>query len=165
MPTHSLLVTASGAALLFLAASSSAVFAHPSTATISTGSNPVRSAAGQIDLGATYSASSVITAPADHDLVLTDIILGIAVESDGVRCSGVLQLVSSDGTVLGEYSLRSGRVDNDNSTGASRQYAGSTGVRVPAGNSVSLNWDDTYRSHGMHYFNLIYTLSGYLAQP
>lgn len=151
--------------VLFIATIAPAAFAHPGGPAISVGENPVRSTAGMIDLGTTSSASTVIAAPADQDLLLTDIILGIAVEHDAARCSGVLRMSGSDGILYGIYSLASGQPSIDNNSGASRQFSGPTGILIPAGVSVSLAWVNTYRSYGPDKYNIIYTLSGQLVQP
>jgi hypothetical protein len=116
-------------------------------------------------LGVTTLASAVIAAPADQDLVLTDVMLGISTEDDDARISGFVTLEGSDGTDYGVYVLQSGRIYEDGSAAGSRPYAGATGVRIPAGVSVSVNWTSAFTSHGGSRHSIAYTLSGYLAQP
>ena len=154
-----------GLGMICLAFAPARSLGHPSGLAVSLGSNPIRSTAGIIDLGVTALASAVIAAPADQDLVLTDVMLGISTEHDDARISGFVTLQGSDGTDYGVYVLQGGRIYVDVSAGGSRQYAGSTGVRIPAGVSLSLSWTHAYSSHGSHRHSIAYTLSGYLAQP
>jgi len=154
-----------GLGMICLAFAPAQSLGHPSGLAVSLGSNPIRSTAGIIDLGVTTLASAVIAAPADQDLVLTDVMLGISTENDDARVSGFVTLQGSDGTDYGVYVLQIGRIYDNGSAGGSRQYVGSTGVRIPAGVSVSLNWTSALSSHGLHRHSIAYTLSGYLAQP
>jgi hypothetical protein len=154
-----------GLGMICLAFAPAQSLGHPSGLAVSLGSNPIRSTAGIIDLGVTALADAVISAPAGQDLILTDVMLGISTENDDARISGFLTLQGSDGTDYGVYVLQIGQIYRDGSAGGSRQYVGSTGVRIPAGVSVSLNWTNAYTSHGLHQHSIAYTLSGYLAQP
>ena len=95
-------------------------FAHSSSMAVSLGSNPIRSTAGIIDLAVTPSAVGVIEAPADQDLVLTDITLGVSTENDDARVSGFVQVNGSDGVDYGVYVLQLGRIYDDGSSGGSR---------------------------------------------
>ena len=166
MLNRSFLSTLWRAALMcFVVFAPSKTLAHSSSLAVSLGSNPIRSTAGIIDLGVTSLAAGVIEAPAEQDLVLTDVMLGISTENDDARISGFVTLQGSDGTDYGVYVLQVGRIYDNGSAGGSRQYVGSTGVRIPAGVSVSLAWASAYSSHGSNRHSVAYTLSGYLAQP
>lgn len=143
----------------------SEALAHSSGLAVSLGSNPIRSTAGVIDLGVTTSAAAVIEAPVDQDLVLTDITLGVSTENDDARVSGFVYVSGSDGVDYGVYVLQLGRIYDDGSSGGSRQYLGASGIRIPAGVSISLNWTTAYTSHGLSRHSIAYTLAGYLAQP
>ena len=154
-----------GLGMTCLAVAPAQSLGHSSGLSVSLGSNPIRSTAGIIDLGVTPLAAGVISAPEDQDLVLTDLMLGISTENDDARVSGFVTLQGSDGTDYGVYVLQLGRIYDDGSSGGSRQYVGSTGVRIPAGVSVSLNWTSAYTSHGLSRHSIAYTLSGYLAKP
>jgi len=138
--------------------------AHPGGSAISLGSNPIRSATGEIDLDVTTYATGVISAPSDQDLVLTDIILGMALENNGAKITGTIVLEDGSGTRLAGYAVRSGSVDQTYSVGVSQQYAGPTGIVVPAGSSVTIRWQRLDGDMEL-YFNVMYTLSGYLVQP
>jgi hypothetical protein len=154
-----------GLGMICLAVAPAQSLGHSSGLAVSLGSNPIRSTAGIIDLGVTTLAGAVISAPTDQDLVLTDVMLGISTENDDARISGFLTLQGSDGTDYGVYVLQIGRIYDDGSAGGSRQYVGSTGVRIPAGVTVSLNWTSAFASHGGSRHSIAYTLSGYLAKP
>lgn len=140
----------------------SPVFAYPGAA-VSTGTNPVRSAAGVQDFDLGFSKSAVIAAPADQDLILTDIVLGYVLENDDARFSARIDLLGSDGIVYGVYAFQSGRLYQ--ATSHATNFAGQTGVRIPAGVSVSIAWTFGYQSHSNWVYNGTYTLSGYLANP
>ena len=137
--------------------------AYPS-AVVSTGSNPVRSTAGIQDFNLGFDTPSVIAAPSDQDLVLTDIILGVVIENDDARFSAYVQLQGSDGVTYGVYSLQSGRLFDAATMGAPN-FAGRTGIRIPAGIAVSIKWTMGYQSHSDFFYSGTYTLSGYLANP
>ena len=136
--------------------------AYPGAA-VSTGSNPVRSMAGVQDFAGGFYRADVIAAPADQDLILTDIILGCVSENDDARYSVMVRLLGSDGVAYGAYALQSGRIYA--TTSGSTNMAGPTGIRIPAGVSISIQWTFGYKSHLDWAYSGTYTLSGYLAQP
>ena len=138
-------------------------YAYP-TAVVSTGSNPVRSAAGLQDFALGFNTPAVIAAPADQDLILTDIVLGYVIEHNEARFSAHVQLQGSDGRTYGVYALQSGRLYDSAVTQASN-FAGQTGIRIPAGVTVSIDWTFGYQSHSDFFYSGTYTLSGYLANP
>lgn len=138
---------------------------HSPGLSVSLGSNPIRSTAGIIDLAVAPTAVGVISAPEDQDLVLTDVTLGLSTENNDARISGFVTMEGSDGIDYGAYVLQLGRIYDGGTSGASRQYVGSTGVRIPAGITVSLRWTNAYTSHGLSTHSIAYTLSGYLAKP
>jgi hypothetical protein len=149
---------------LFALGAASTAEAHPGGSAISLGSNPIRSASGEVDLDVTTYAANVISAPSGQDLVLTDIILGMAQENAGAKITGTIVLEDGSGTRLAGYAVRAASVDQNFIVGVSQQYAGPTGIVVPAGSSVTIRWQ---RLDGDldGYFNVMYTLSGYLVQP
>ena len=165
MLTRTLRIAVVGLSLICFTFLPGQAFAHSPGLSVSLGSNPIRSTAGIIDLGSTMVASAIIAAPADQDLVLTDIAFGISTENDDARISGVLSLEGSDGTDYGVYVLQIGRIYDGGGAGGSRQYVGTTGIRIPAGVSVSLSWNTAYSSHGALRHSIAYTLAGYLAKP
>jgi hypothetical protein len=152
------------AVVLFLGFLSPTASAYPAGATVSTGFNPIRSVAGVLNLGTSTTVVDVIAAPADQDLILTEVSLGIAVTGNSVMFSGYGKLIGSDGLTYAVYSSASGRLYDGMPT-PSLQYVGPTGVRIPAGVSLTLEWVSTYTSHSLVNYHWAYTLGGYLAQP
>ena len=138
--------------------------AHPGAGVVSTGVNPVRSASGRFALSSTGSAADVIAAPADQDLILTDVVMGIAMKDNDARYSGFIELKGSDGKTYGVYAMTSSRLW-DGMSSSSEQFSGPTGTRVPAGVSITLDWDFTYNNLSGTHYEFTYALSGYLAQP
>lgn len=139
--------------------------AYPGGTAISSGSNPVRSAAGRLNLATESTATDVLSAPADHDLILTDISFGLPMRSGYTHYSGYAEIQGSDGVLYGVYTLTSGRVEVYGTPVGSLQFSGSTGVRIPAGVSISVNWVFTFYNYSPDEFLFTYTLAGYLAEP
>ena len=136
--------------------------AYPGTA-ISAGSNPVRSVAGIRNLGDGFTVPDIISAPSDQDLILTDVFLGCAVLHDGQYYSGYVTLVGSDDVIYGAYTLQTSRL-YDGGAPSTHNLAGTTGLRIPAGVSVSLVWTFTYQNYADNTHTMTYILGGYLAQ-
>ena len=131
---------------------------HPAQAipqSVSIGSNPLLSWAGQL----TYSSSATAgTAPSGQDVVLTDIIL-----TTGSFCGAHgydVTLTTSAGALIGQFRLSSAQGN------ASGHYVSNvianlnSGLLIPAGESLSIATNHAYGD-----CKLNYTLSGYLAQP
>jgi hypothetical protein len=122
----------------FSLASSDAV-GYPAGAAVSMGENPLWTVGGNTD------STTVISAPEDQDMVITDLILSI-----GYNTQGRAILTASSGPVLGEFYLES-----YNSIERHVRHAFASGIRIPRGESVTLTGDTrTY-----------YSISGYYAQP
>lgn len=133
------------AILAFLPAHNTAM-AHPMTPVVSTGSNPIVNVAGRLtDPGFV----SVITAPADQDIVITDLIFSADISGAG---EPELRLASTHATVA-RYWVFGGSYHS----GGPNHYALQTGIRIPAGDSLELNINTTN--------DINYTMSGYYAQP
>ena len=124
----------------FSLASSEAV-GYPAGAAVSMGENPAWSAAGQLN---GPGAIEVLSAPAGQDAMITDLHLSTNYSTQKVR------LVLGDGTLVGDY-----RVRNGNGGDVNRNMT--TGIRVPAGKTLSVVWDSGY--------SITYNLSGYFTQP
>jgi hypothetical protein len=137
--------------------------AYPGSA-VSVGSNPVRSAAGVRNLGSGLTVAEVIAAPPDQDLILTDVLLGCAVQYEGAYYSAFVKLLGSDGTTYGAYVLQGSRL-YDSGVMSTHNLTGLTGIRIPAGVSVSLEWSFTYQTYPDERHTFTYTLGGYLAAP
>jgi len=119
--------------------SSSEAVGYPAGAAVSLGANPVWNSAGEIPAPSTV---SVIEAPADQDVVITDV---------SMYCNGASQLFLrlDDGTLVGRYRV----VDGAGLINRSLK----SGILVPAGRSVQLE-----NESGSTVF---YNYSGYYAQP
>jgi hypothetical protein len=145
------------------AGTSSTALAYPTGATVSTGTNPIRSAAGVISLGSGSTAADIIAAPADQDLVITDVWLGLVTNNSGTLCDAFIQLLGSDGQSYGAFPMRTTQISSNTLSGLV-DFHSSSGLLIPAGVSLSLTFQDRYCSSLSH-FELPYTISGYLAQP
>ena len=119
---------------------------HPSGMVVSTGSNPIVNVAGQLSSSAWV---SVLTAPEDQDIVVTDLVFSANHSGAG---EPELRLASTTQTV-GRYFIFGGSYHG----GGPAHFSLQTGIRVPAGDSLELNINTT------NYVN--YSLSGYYAQP
>jgi hypothetical protein len=119
--------------------SSSQAVGYPAGAAVSLGTNPVWSTAGTVSGSTTI---TVIEAPADQDVVITDL---------SMYCNGAshLFLRLDDGTLVGRYRV----VDGAGLVNRSLN----SGILVPAGQSVQLE-----NESGSTVF---YNYSGYYAQP
>ena len=115
------------------------------TSAVSRGSNPIWNAGGT--LGVTESVV-LATAPSDQDMILVDLLLSKS--SQGTPC----ELRLSDGTVVGAYYPQGG--DGDRAA-SPIMYRHGTGVRVPAGETLTLANTGSY--------SVYYAVSGYYAQP
>jgi hypothetical protein len=118
---------------------------YPAGASVSTGTNPVDAWAGTVG----SSTTSILTAPADQDIVVTDVHL-----SCNYMCETRVTMTRSDGTTVGSFWVSGGYGSSYDSLSVQQQF--SSGIPVPAGQNLSLQ-----SSSG----TIAYTLSGYLAQP
>lgn len=144
---------------------------YPATGAVSLGSNPVVSAGGTAQWG--ESASALFTAPADHDIVITDVVL--SANSTRYRCKAQARVsLTSDSGVLGQFSVGTPFMQTSSwatAGGETNLVVGMTsGLRVPAGESVELLVDslggsyDCTTSDASH-LAVHYAVGGYLAQP
>ena len=129
---------------LGLALSSSQAVGYPAGAAVSLGANPVWSFGGT-----NYVSGEVIfTAPPERDMVLTDLSLSTTYQYQ------VKAGLSVGAEVVGEWII-SGKASNAY-TGSPLNLTMTSGIRVPAGYSLTLATGDQYIS---------YAMSGYYAQP
>ena len=120
--------------------SPSSAVGYPATATISKGSNPIWSVGGQPAYTMDFDA------PADQDIIITDIFYGSA-------SGGWLKLeLEIDGEDIAAYAW-DGATD--------RQVVSlNSGIRIPAGKTMTARFE-AYTSFGSGR----YTFSGYYARP
>ena len=149
--------------------SSSLAVGYPSASAVSVGVNPVVSAGGSITAGSTEVA---ITAPADQDLVITDVILTSFSNLDCKRAHASTLSLSS-GDVVAAFETNAANqmrfYDYDSDGGGSVAHQFSSGLRVLAGESLSIDVSQTSGAgpscSSSSAYGVRYTLSGYQAQP
>ena len=124
--------------------SSSDAVGYPSGPAVSLGTNPVWSTGGTPIEG-----SVVVATATDGDLNITDIDI-TGSESHWFHATFTL----SDGTIVADYSI----TDAHSNGGLQRGYE--SGIRVPQGDSLTLDFN-SYHSESSYR----YTLTGYTAQP
>jgi hypothetical protein len=145
---------------------------YPAGPAVSAGHNPVVSAGGTT---AWDSSSDLFTAPADHDIVITDIVLSGNTDSHRCKAQAWVKMDSASGT-LGEFSVGT-PVLYTNSWVASGGETNlvvdlASGLRLPAGETAQLSVSTEGMSYdcgsSSSYPNRVrvhYAVSGYLAQP
>lgn len=146
--------------------------AYPAGPVISYGSNPVISVGGTLSPGESV---NLLEAPADQDVIITDLhlsSLGGETSFSVDVWTGWLQFTFSrtDGTVLGVVGVaRSGRGGNDNghqTFPSSEAVAMSSGIRIPAGQTLTLGVVGTGRAGESDSPAIgAYLVSGYYAAP
>jgi hypothetical protein len=140
-------------------ATSLAASAYPAGAAVSTGSNPVFSAAGNFGLD---SSAEVITAPAEHDLVVTDVIVSVTAPVCRLSAAISLELAGSS-EQLAAFALNLPYVHND--TGLHSLHFES-GLRIPQGQVLHISMPTrVYTECSTSSYRVYYTVSGYAAQP
>ena len=160
--THLFLITALSICLGFALSSSTAI-GYPAGAAVSTGTNPIRSAAGSMDLFSTETNYDVIAAPVAHDLIITDVVAGLNQNSDYCDGNGVMRLETSTGDVYAQIPVYMGHMDN--SVPGVTTVQAVSGLRIPAGTSLNVQWEWFYHQCGTSSYKLRYNISGYLSQP
>jgi hypothetical protein len=154
------------AGLGYLGSSRTAV-GYPAGPVVSYGANPVVSYGGTV---ASETSVSALTAPSDQAFIVTDLVL--TGSDTGSQCRGVqrLSLVSSSGTV-GVFSVGLawgyGGGTSSSSTAYEQQVVVNmqSGVRVEAGDTLSLSSSHRWSSSCGGAIDVDYTLAGYYAQP
>ena len=147
---------------LGIALSSSEAVGYPASA-VSLGSNPIVSSTGTMNLGGTPTDSGVISASETHDLVITDVLVGLSQISDYCDANGEVVLSDEEGTHYARIPVYM-TVTNE-SQPAVTAYQPRSGILIPAGRSISVSWNFDFNQCSYGSYNLRYNLSGYLAQP
>lgn len=163
-----------GATLTHALTPSTAV-GYPAGAAVSYGVNPVISSAGSVAIG---SSSPTLTALADQDLVITDAILSVSSSDGGCKGSVDFALKLGDGTALGHFTSDisadhewvsspyiQAAYGYSSGTDPTQAVNFTSGLRVPAGESVVVYATGRAISCSDSSVSARYTLSGYLAQP
>lgn len=118
----------------------------------------------------------LLTAPSNFDIVITDVILTSTTNSTCNR-SHKSEFILGSGAVLGQFETNASGVIVDNGTwgssspGTDIQHAFASGVRIPAGDTISLMVTETSN----YYYNgscaastghgVRYMVSGYFVKP
>ena len=153
---------------------SSNAIGYPAGSVISYQQNPVVSIGGTA-----YSsepAKSLLVAPTDQALVITDVVL-TSTSDISCRRTHKSELSTSSGAVMGQYETTSDAVGNPPymssataATGRSIQHAYQSGLRLNAGETLSIGVIETgsyslgsCSASGGH--GVRYSISGYYAQP
>ena len=166
-------LAASLGALSVVALQSPTAVAYPSTGVVSLGSNPVISGGSSLPIPMEGDASSTgfITAPADQDLVITDLILQPGTDQMTCMEQWDAQLKLGPDTVaqirlVTPFYYNQGHVTN---THHGEQIALESGIRIPAGQSADFEVQSLYRDGAYCYptrtASVAVTWSGYLSQP
>jgi len=136
----------------FALASSKAI-GYPAGASVSVGTNPVLAVGGIVSSG----TNELITAPADQDVVVTDVWMTMANRS----CTADVEFTTSGGATVATVKLYSyfyeATYEATNSHPASVQHSFGSGLPLPAGQTLQIT-----ESGGC---SVAYTISGYYAQP
>ena len=152
--------------LIFLTLFPSIGMAHPGGATVSMGSNPIVSFGGSMGVPTTGEVSTELAAPADKDLVLTD--MNISGSTNYSDCSENWPVTFTiDGTTVAVFTT------GPNMLGSNRgdqrfQQTFVSGIRIPAGQTMTMS---TLRSEWngscgwARIAEIRWTFSGYYAQP
>ena len=145
--------------------SSSEAIGYPAGAVVSTGSNPVVSVGGAVDRG---SSATVMSADTGQDIVITDMAIDHVMNDLTCLTSvGLDFTLASSGDVVAKRVVSSNWWANSYSGGGHQfDVHMNSGIRVPAGDALLLS---TTRHHtdscGPSDNPLVYTVSGYYAQP
>ncbi len=145
-----------------LAFHSSDAIGYPTSA-VSIGSNPVVSVGGTIVGDVTH---TLLEADTGADLIVTDVFFSVADSDADCTTSYIATLHLSDGTALGAASSGVGR--NDGNGAGYQSFVAmtmSSGLRVPAGDSLHISTNRILASGCDGSPRMNYTVSGYRAQP
>ena len=125
--------------------------AHPGGSAVSIGSNPVRSFSGDINV-------------ASQDLIVTDVVSGLVADRHYCMGAGRLIMKNGGGTHLAEFPLYFSHLEDAGAPSTTVLQA-TSGILVPAGTVITLEWAWSYRECGDSSYRVPYLFTGYLAQP
>jgi hypothetical protein len=134
--------------------------AYPGTPSVSLSANPVVSYAGAIGVGAT---ESVFTAPSGQRVILTDVVLGVSQDNENCRGSFTVALQNGSGAALGSFAVYTTYLYN--AVGNASTISLGSGIPVDPEDSLSLVFDARFSACSASSYELLYTLSGYMAAP
>jgi hypothetical protein len=151
---------------LGLALSTSTAIGYPAGPSVSYGSNPIISSGGVVYPD---ESTSLFTAPADQDVIVTDVLLSSSSNSYCMRAHQSTLTLSS-GTVVGKFDTSSSWAkqysDWTSSPGLSVNHTYGSGVRVPAGETLMLSASTSWNVGSCSgIYGVSYSISGYQSQP
>ena len=151
---------------LGLTLSTGTAIGYPAGSSVSYGSNPIVSSGGLV---LSDESTSLFTAPADQDVIVTDVLLS---SNTNIYCMRAHQstLTLSSGTVVGQFDTSSPwakqHYDWDSSAGLSVNHTYGSGVRVPAGETLTLSASTSWSVGSCSgEYGVAYSISGYQSQP
>lgn len=134
---------------------------YPAGSAVSAGSNPVVAQGGRV--GYSGSSETVFTAPADQNIVVTDVVLtGASTSGDCYGQVGVI-LSTPSASNLAHFSVDDRTYAQSTSTVVTAHYQ--SGLPVLAGESLTIRSSGNFRTCGPDFYAVDYSISGYLAQP
>jgi hypothetical protein len=155
------LLAIAAAALTIWAINTHEAAGYPAGSVISTGSNPIVAMGGRL----AYSGDShtLFTAPADQNIVVTDVVLtGVSTTYD-CRGQSRVTLATDSTSNLANYSVDQRAQSNSRAGAIVMHYE--SGLPIPAGESLYIQTEGNYQSCGTYHHHVDYSVSGYLAQP
>ena len=139
--------------------------AHPGGAAVSMGSNPVRSFSGNLSLGESLTAASIFTVPDTQDLIITDVVSGLMSNTYWCLANGRLNLKdTATGIPFAQLPLYFSHLEKASAPGTTVLQA-TSGIRVPAGTVIDIEWVWSYQDCSSNNYHVPYTITGYLTQP
>ena len=135
---------------------------YPAPSAVSFGANPIVSVGGSFHGSGLSATQTAMEASDDHDLVITDVVLGVYMNS-GSLCGADIRLVAKvDDAVVGRFVIPHGDA-NRGSNGVNVRMA--SGLNIPKGKALELSLPDTtFACGGDSNWWVDYTLSGYHAR-
>ena len=119
------------------------------TPSVDMGSNPIFSLGGSASTGSSGFTQSIVTAPSDKDMRITDLQLSACCDSSAYGAN--VTLTTSSGTILGKWNV------NRNTLLATNMESG---LLLPAGEELTMS---AYRNN--YSVTVYYTLSGQYVRP
>lgn len=134
---------------------------YPASSSISYGANPVMSVGGSFTGSGFTATHTPIVATDDHDFVVTDVVLGIYMNSGSLCGADVRLQAVVGGDVVGRFVIPHGD-SNRGKNGTNVRL--SSGIRIPKGQAIELSIPGrTYACGSDSNWTVDYTLSGYHA--
>ena len=158
LPALGSLATAlvAGAALTALLSPPVAI-GYPAGVSISSGTNPVVSQGGTTTFSS--SPATVMTAPSDQDVILTDLYVGMSANSNNCFAEAVGTIGTPAAPELAVFSIS--RLQYTEGT----TFQLESGIRIPAGESATLTVRSRYLNCSSSNYEMHYFVTGYTAQP